>query len=559
MATIPTPELGVPYSYQITTLFGTPPLTFFLQSGTLPTGITLSSTGLLSGTATEAGLFTFTIGITDANGNTVYLTCGFDIDGPEITILGAPSTPVPCEFLDYLGFSAIGGTPPYTWSVDPGAVAPNGRTVDVGPQEPFANSYLDPVTAEFQFDIGNIRPLGHYEFTVRVTDSSSIPVSGTKLIQWDVTCLDTGFDDVVFSFDNYNVFTTLPSADRSNMYAWAQFNGNITCKFFPNGITPLVGAGELTRLSVPNNQINRKQYLVLDQGAATSRLSPISWGDPFIAYPSTWSDEVTPLALRMLMRYPPHIPAAYFWAVDQLANTANIYRSADGITWTALPVPGGANRKWNQMTMVFNGASWRHVVVGSAADGKNAMYTDDDGATWNLVTTGVAGDFRDIAQISTFGSVNSYLIAVGVAASGAKAMISSDYGATWAALAMPVGWTPVTPRITKTIEITIPVAGTTFPTLLATGGNADDPSDVVAFAGIDPGVDAWTQLTTPVLSGGGSSWKAVAGRLTDGFAFSYGLAIIVGTLGMISSVNGIDDWEQVQLCEYPFPQGQPIP
>lgn len=42
--------------------------TYSLASGSLPTGTTLSSTGLISGTPSAAGTFTFTVNATDANG-----------------------------------------------------------------------------------------------------------------------------------------------------------------------------------------------------------------------------------------------------------------------------------------------------------------------------------------------------------------------------------------------------------------------------------------------------------------------------------------------------------
>src|SRR5205823_4867145 len=44
--------------------------TFSVTSGSLPTGLTLSSSGVLSGTATAAGTFNFTVTATDQSGAT---------------------------------------------------------------------------------------------------------------------------------------------------------------------------------------------------------------------------------------------------------------------------------------------------------------------------------------------------------------------------------------------------------------------------------------------------------------------------------------------------------
>jgi hypothetical protein len=66
--TLPTGNLGVAYSQQITAIGGTGPYTFTVVSGTLPVGVTLSSGGLLAGTPTTLGASPVTIEATDGNG-----------------------------------------------------------------------------------------------------------------------------------------------------------------------------------------------------------------------------------------------------------------------------------------------------------------------------------------------------------------------------------------------------------------------------------------------------------------------------------------------------------
>ena len=74
-ATVPAGTAGNPYSVQFTATGLTAPFTFSLASGTLPTGLTLSSAGLLSGTPTALGPFNFTIKVNDFNcsGSTAYV------------------------------------------------------------------------------------------------------------------------------------------------------------------------------------------------------------------------------------------------------------------------------------------------------------------------------------------------------------------------------------------------------------------------------------------------------------------------------------------------------
>jgi hypothetical protein len=72
----PTINLGPPglpdgtvnhsYSKTITASGGNSPYTFSVSSGSLPPGLTLSPGGVLSGTPTTAGMFTFTVQATDS-------------------------------------------------------------------------------------------------------------------------------------------------------------------------------------------------------------------------------------------------------------------------------------------------------------------------------------------------------------------------------------------------------------------------------------------------------------------------------------------------------------
>ena len=55
------------YSYTFTTSGGTQPYSYSITSGSLPTGLTINpNTGVVSGTPTEVGLFTFALSVTDS-------------------------------------------------------------------------------------------------------------------------------------------------------------------------------------------------------------------------------------------------------------------------------------------------------------------------------------------------------------------------------------------------------------------------------------------------------------------------------------------------------------
>lgn len=73
---LPDATLGVAYSEQLTVTGGVSPFTFSVIFGALPDGFSLSSSGLLTGTASDLpGLFTFTIRVTDGVG----ISCDVDV------------------------------------------------------------------------------------------------------------------------------------------------------------------------------------------------------------------------------------------------------------------------------------------------------------------------------------------------------------------------------------------------------------------------------------------------------------------------------------------------
>jgi virginiamycin B lyase len=74
--TIVTPELapaavGAPYSFTVAATGGTPPYTWSAIPNSLPSGLSLSAAGLLTGTPTTLGTQTFNISVTDATGTAV--------------------------------------------------------------------------------------------------------------------------------------------------------------------------------------------------------------------------------------------------------------------------------------------------------------------------------------------------------------------------------------------------------------------------------------------------------------------------------------------------------
>lgn len=98
-------QLGTFFSQQLQASFGQPPYTWSVVSGSLPTGVTLSTAGVLSGTSTNAGAFVFTIEVTDSAGSQATkaftLTDLVTLPPPSLRITKTGTLAVPGRTSDY--------------------------------------------------------------------------------------------------------------------------------------------------------------------------------------------------------------------------------------------------------------------------------------------------------------------------------------------------------------------------------------------------------------------------------------------------------------------------
>lgn len=154
-ASLPNGAVGTSYSQTITAGGGTAPYTYAKTGGTLPTGLSLGSGGVLSGTPTAAGPFSFTVTATDARSCTgskaytvtIYGTC------PTITLspAGLPGGTVGKAYSQAI--SAAGGTVPYTYAKTSGTLPPGTGLTPAG------------------FLFGTPTAAGTFTFTVTTTDA----------------------------------------------------------------------------------------------------------------------------------------------------------------------------------------------------------------------------------------------------------------------------------------------------------------------------------------------------------------------------------------------------
>ncbi len=164
VGTPPAARVGVPYTHTFTASAGTPPYTFTRAAGTLPAGLTLSTAGVLSGTPTAAGAFSFTVRVTDSATRTaqaaVPLTVAPAVPAPPPLTLSVGTPPAATVGAAYTHtLTAAGGTAPRAFSLVAGTL-PAGLTLSA------AGAVSGTPTAA-----------GSFSATVRVTDASVPPLT----------------------------------------------------------------------------------------------------------------------------------------------------------------------------------------------------------------------------------------------------------------------------------------------------------------------------------------------------------------------------------------------
>ena len=159
--TLPNPTVATAYSQNVTASGGTAAYTFAITAGSLPSGLSMSSTGAITGTPTAAGAFNFTITATDSSTGTGPYTGSraytITVAAPTLTLTPASGATIngTAGVAVSGSFTAANGTAPYTYAVTAGALPPGVSLSSTGTLS------------------GSPTAAGNFNFTVTATDSST--------------------------------------------------------------------------------------------------------------------------------------------------------------------------------------------------------------------------------------------------------------------------------------------------------------------------------------------------------------------------------------------------
>jgi Putative Ig domain len=133
-ASLPAGNVAIFYDSQLMATGGSAPYNWSLTSGTLPPGLSLtSSSGVISGTPTTTGSYPITVQVTDSELIPITATAAFTITINPTPPLQVTTTSLPAGTQGVVysnSLAAIGGVPPYSWGLAAGSMLlPAGLTL----------------------------------------------------------------------------------------------------------------------------------------------------------------------------------------------------------------------------------------------------------------------------------------------------------------------------------------------------------------------------------------------------------------------------------------------
>lgn len=215
---LPQGQLQSQYEAALSASGGKEPYTWTVLSGTLPSGLSLtSSTGTISGTPTQSGTSTFTVGVEDAASPIatarapMTISVGAAKSALEVSTGNLPSGTVRDSYSASL--SASGGTSPYKWSIASGSL-PAGLALGSG-----GGISGTPTTA------------GQESFTVEVTDSSSPAATAKATLAINVVNTAAALEILTSSLPSGMVRASygasLSASGGTTPYKWSVSSGEL--------------------------------------------------------------------------------------------------------------------------------------------------------------------------------------------------------------------------------------------------------------------------------------------------------------------------------------------
>lgn len=170
--------------YQYTASGGTEPYSFSIVAGALPPGLSMDSTGLVTGTPTTAGVYHWTVQVVDAIGR----QCTLEDSAYVMDLVGDPPDGQVSIAYSYT-MHGVSGQPPYTYALT-GGLLPDGLTLSSAGVISGVPTTEETQTFEITVtDSNGVTQAYTYNITITALETELLPLAATGYL-----VSDTGAD-----------------------------------------------------------------------------------------------------------------------------------------------------------------------------------------------------------------------------------------------------------------------------------------------------------------------------------------------------------------------------
>jgi len=354
-SSLPADTINIAYSQTLAATGGTGALTWSLNAGSLPTGLSLTSGGVISGTPTATGTSNFTVKATDTLTASATKALSIVVNAaPSITTSSLPTTTVGASYNQTL--AATGGTTPYTWAISSGSL-PAGLSIVAG-----TGAITGTPTAS-----------GTSSFTARVTDN--VGSTATKALSIVVNAAVT-ITTASLPADTINIAynQTLAATGGTGALTWSIQSGSL-----PTGLSLNASTGAITGTPTAAGTSNfTAKATDTVSASATKALSIVINAAPSITTSSLPAGAIGTAYNQTLVATGGTAPLTWAIASGNLPAGLTLVASTGAITGT--PTASGTSSFTARVTDNVSATATKALSIAITAGGPYTYYVSTTGS-----------------------------------------------------------------------------------------------------------------------------------------------------------------------------------